>query len=1137
MHRLTSKANRQPEVLRMVRLIRKRWRTRIAVRGAATVLAAILGVFLASVYGLEFFRFSASSVVSFRVILWVVAVGLTACFFVWPLTRKVSDEQAALYLEENEPSLEAAVLAAIETREAGNITSVALEEKLVENALRRSRDVDYGRKIEQKGLYRASGALASVVFATCILFLLAPPQLKHGASALLFPTRDALAVNPYSLLVAPGDVTIARGFDLMVTAQLRGFENEDVQIFFKSESSGTFDRLSMLPDGVDGFELLMLSVDENTEYFIESAGIRSETYQIEVADLPYVDRLELEYHFPSYTGLPPRTVEAGGDIVALKGTTVRLRVFPTMLTPGGRLLVDSQPVELVAGADGTWTGSLTVRTESYYQIELERADGELVPASPQYTIDVLTDQPPSVSLSKPGRDTRASPIEELFLEAKADDDFGISELHLIYSANGGPEDTVSIFDGRTTPEVTAGHTLFLEEFGLEPGDLISYYAQVNDNNRAADSRTVTSDIYFVQIRPFRIDYRQGEQAGGGGGGGGGGPADEGLSELQKQVVAATFNMLRDRGVYGEEEFQENLVSVRLAQGRVRQQVEGLLQRLLSRGMASDPQFQRIAELLPKAVDEMKVAEVELGKGDPKSAISPEQKALLNLQKAEESYEAVVSQGGNQGGAGGGGASADDLADLFELELDKLKNQYETVQRGERREAAEELDETLERLKELARRQQQEAERQRRAAAQQGSARGTASRSQRQLADETEEAARQLERLAREINDQQLMEAAREIRDAADDMRRSAASNGSSSGSADASSALDRLEEARRRLARDRVDRLREDTEEALQRTQDLASEQREIQDQMARLGDEDGGDIRASARRLFERKEAMAEELADLESQIDRLSSDARADQRAASDRLKEAANSIRDNKLKERVRYSRGLIGTRDQDYTKQFEAETTRAVDELQQRLEGAVGAVGESQEDRRAEALDRARDLTRGVESLSRRLGERGDRGEGAQQGQGQQQGRQAGVGQRGLDRTGVGSPRGGDVDSGPEEFSPGDIRQFRREVQERIQEALDLQGLLQEEDLNTQQLNDVVAALRALDRDQVYADVAEVARLQSQIIEGLKQLDFGLRRESEGADSDRVFLSGSDEVPTGFRRLVEEYYKALSRQPGS
>ena len=1178
MHRSAHKANRQSEVLRMVRRIRQRWRMRIAVRGAAVVLGVGLAAFLVSVYGLELFRFSASSVVSFRTMLWVVMAGLTARFLVWPVMRRVSDEQAALYLEENEPSLEAAVLAAIETGAVGSIASAALEEQLVESALHRARNVDFGRRVEQKGLYRASGALAGIVFASLALLLLGPAQLRHGASALLFPTRDAGTVNPYSILVEPGDVTIARNSDQMITAQLEGFENEDVQVFFKSESSEAFDRLSMLPDGGDGFELLLLSVDDNTEYFVESAGIRSATHRIEVADLPYVDRLELEYRFPSYTGLPPRTVEVGGDIAALKGTTVRLRVFPTMLTPGGRLLVDSQPVELVDEGDGTWTSSLTVQTDGYYQIELARSDGALVPASPQYTIDVLTDQPPSVSFSKPGRDTRASPIEELFLEAKADDDFGIAELLLIYSANGGPEDTVRMFDGRPAPEVTAGHTLFLEEFGLEPGDLVSYYAEVNDNNRGAESRTVTSDIYFVQIRPFRIDYRQGEQAGGGGGGGGGGgPADEGLSELQKEVVAATFNMMRDREVYGEEEFQENLVSVRLAQSRVREQVEGLLQRMLSRGMASDPQFQRIAELLPKAVNEMKAAEVSLDAGEPKSALPPEQRALQNLQKAEETYEAVVSQGGQGGGGGGGGASADDLADLFELELDKLKNQYETVQRGERQEAAEQLDETLERLKELARRQQQEAERQRRAAAQQGGAGGSASRSQRELADETEEAARQLERLAREINDQQLMEAAREIRDAADDMRRSAASSGSSSGSADASSALDRLEEARRRLERDRVSRLREDTEEAVQRAQDLADEQREIQDQMARLG-EDGQDIRESARRLFERKEAMAEELADLESQIDRLSRDARSDQQATADRLVEAAESIRDNKLKERVRYSRGLIGTRDQDYTSEFEAETTRAIDELQEHLEEAVDAVGDSPEDRRAEALDRARDLTRGVESLARRLEERSGRGEGGQenqqgqqgegqqgegqgegegqgqgQGDGQGQGQGGGEGQgqgqgdgqggglggdgrRGLDRGGNGFPGGGGANSRPGAMAPGDVRQMRREVQERVREAVDLQRLLQEEDLNAQQLNDVIAALRALDRDRVYTDVAEVARLQSQIIEGLKQLEFGLRREADGEDRDRVFLSGSDEVPTGFRRLVEEYYKALSRQPG-
>jgi len=49
--------------------------------------------------------------------------------------------------------------------------------------------------------------------------------------------------------------------------------------------------------------------------------------------------------------------------------------------------------------------------------------------------------------------------------------------------------------------------------------------------------------------------------------------------------------------------------------------------------------------------------------------------------------------------------------------------------------------------------------------------------------------------------------------------------------------------------------------------------------------------------------------------------------------------------------------------------------------------------------------------------------------------------------------------------------------------------------------------------------------------------LKQLEFGLRRELEGESQDRVFISGSDDVPRGFEDLVDEYYRALSRSPSN
>src|SRR5262249_35166607 len=175
----------------------------------------------------------------------------------------------------------------------------------------------------------------------------------------------------------------------------------------------------------------------------------------------------------------------------------------------------------------------------------------------------------------------------------------------------------------------------------------------------------------------------------------------------------------------------------------------------------------------------------------KEALSPEQRALKLLQDAEQQYEIqVASQRGGGGGGGGQNQLAEDLADLFELELDKLANQYEMQQRAEQQSGDKRLDELLEKLKELARRQQQEAERQRRlAAANQGGAGG--GDNQRQIAQELEEAARRLEQLTREQQRQNLSEAAKQLQQAANAMRQAAA-NGAQDGGAQAAAALDKL---------------------------------------------------------------------------------------------------------------------------------------------------------------------------------------------------------------------------------------------------------------------------------------------------------------------------------------------------------
>ncbi|NIX23909.1 MAG: hypothetical protein GWN07_30460, partial [Actinobacteria bacterium] len=188
--------------------------------------------------------------------------------------------------------------------------------------------VDYGRRVEQGGLYRFAGALTALVVLAIGSTLLGPEHLRHGLGALLFPTVDATSVNPYSVSVLPGDATIARGTDQMVTATLGGFASGEASIFTKGESEQTFRRLTMLPGLEGGFEVMLLGIGEPTEYFVEATGVRSPTFTIDVADLPYVDQIDLTYYFPRYTGLPARTVTDGGDVAALPGTVVELSIEP-----------------------------------------------------------------------------------------------------------------------------------------------------------------------------------------------------------------------------------------------------------------------------------------------------------------------------------------------------------------------------------------------------------------------------------------------------------------------------------------------------------------------------------------------------------------------------------------------------------------------------------------------------------------------------------------------------------------------------------------------------------------------------------------------------------------------------------------
>ena len=760
------------------------------------------------------------------------------------------------------------------------------------------------------------------------------------------------------------------------------------------------------------------------------------------------------------------------------------------------------------------TATLRLAESGSYRVALAGPDGNLRTASRDYLIEVLDDLPPIVRFVRPGRDTQANPVEEVFTEVLAEDDYAVRRVEMRVSVNGGEETREVLASGGARDEIQSGHTLFLEEHDLVPGDLVSYYAVARDGAGAE----AATDIFFIAVRPFDRTYRQGDTMPGGGAGGGDG-LDGTLSLRQKQIVVATFKVLRDRDGMPASAVTETVATIGLAQGRLREQVATLNRRLRNRGIGATPEFSEIVEHLDAGLVEMTVAEELLVAGNPDDALPREQKALTHLQRADAVFrdaQVAFGQGGGGGGGGGGPrAQAEDLASLFELEMDKLRNQYETVEAQRRSSADNEVDELLQRLAELARRQEQENERIRRGVRQSG---GGAGSPQNQLAAETEDVARRLERLARERSRPDLAAVSRRLRDAAQDMR--SASN-SSEGLESGLSAANELRNARRDLDGQRRERLGRDVQNALDETKRLRAAQDRIRSAVGDLEEERTREAIAS---VSGQKQDLAERVQRLEQQLDEVSREWSRDEPEAAGAVGEAADGIRDRKLKEKIHYSRGVAAQRSPEYADQFEGMIANDLEALEEDLTAAREVVEGSDRAGRDDVLDRAASLVRGLEGLRNRLADRAEQSESPSDAESQ--------GSAG-EESAEGRGSGGGAAEGRE------ARQLQRELDRRVQDAealrRELTGIGASGDRGTDRLGQVVDALRGLNPERLTGDPRGMEILEAEVLDTLRQLEFELRRALAGGSGADVLTGSDDRPPDAYRDMVEEYFRALSRRP--
>src|SRR5262245_8153372 len=446
---------RRVELEAILSEIKRRWTQRLMLRAwtlgaaaAATIIAAgLIAAFLVASEGLPLV-FTAALVASLSTFALARAL--------WPLHRRPTKQQLARFIEEHEPALDDVVVTAVDYQSRPD-ASASMRQRLAADAAAALSALDLDRIVSPDSIRQAAlkaAAASAALGLTAALFAPAFSRAANVATAYLFPAR-------LSVQVTPGSMKLKAGQPLTITARVGKLGSELVPtltVAAKDESRS----VRMTPGKELGtFVVTIDNVTTSFAYHVSAAGARSEDYTITVVRPPRVQRIDLRYDFPKGLGLEPRIDEDSGDIYGPAGTKVTVSVTTDKpIATAALALGDGTRVPL-AGQGTALETTLTIDDDGSYRVALADHDGLENPGDTEYYIRTLDDRPPDVRILRPASDKQVTPLEEVLIEARADDDYGIESFELVFQTPNGKQRAVPLRGKKGSLTASALHTIFM----------------------------------------------------------------------------------------------------------------------------------------------------------------------------------------------------------------------------------------------------------------------------------------------------------------------------------------------------------------------------------------------------------------------------------------------------------------------------------------------------------------------------------------------------------------------------------------------------------------------------------------------------------------------------------------------------
>lgn len=498
-------------IARLDQFIRKYYINK-AIKGSLLCIAVCLALFM--IYGLfeSQFYFSQGVRKFFFFSFIISAIGMLGYWVVNPLVRYfrlgsvISHEQAAQILGDHFDDMGDKLLNILQLKKSNNSDQLALINASIEQKSEAIRLVPFKNAIDlSKNKKYLKYALPPVLSLIFILFA-APSLITDSTYRIINNNQDFEREAPFTFELDESELEVVQFSDYTLTANVDGEQlPNDVLI----NVAGYDYRMKKVAN--DQFEYTFSNVRKDTEFKIYSGAFGTKDYTLKVLPKPQLLNYSVDLDYPGYTRRRDEILSNTGDITIPEGTKVTWRMTTAATDGVDMRFSDAQPVSVERTANSTYTYDRRVNDDLSYTISIKNKH---VPTgdSLSFWIRSVKDARPEISVEMI-QDSAAPHIS--YFAGQSSDDYGLSKLQWVYTVSDdkGAELRSGSEPISITPSVRVDYEYLFDvkEFGLQPGERVSYYFEVFDNDRVNGAKSArTQAISYRQ--PSIEELKEDEQA-------------------------------------------------------------------------------------------------------------------------------------------------------------------------------------------------------------------------------------------------------------------------------------------------------------------------------------------------------------------------------------------------------------------------------------------------------------------------------------------------------------------------------------------------------------------------------------------------------------------------------------------------